>query len=233
MLVEVWSDIVCPWCYIGKRRFEAALDQFEHANQVEVRWRSFELDPRAPFRRPKTMAAHLAAKYGMSLEQAEDRLGYMDEIAAAEGLQYDLARTQGGNTFDAHRLIHLGYTRDAGTGAAVKETLLYAYFTELQPISEPEVLVEVGAKCGLDPDDVAGLLGSDRFAEDVRRDEAEATSLGCTGVPFFVFDRAFAVPGAQEMDTFLITMRRAWDRSKAESPPVDAGPACEDDACAI
>jgi len=233
VLVEIWSDIVCPWCYIGKRRFEAALASFEHAKEVQIRWRSFELDPRAAFRRPKPMAAHLAAKYGMTLEQAEARLEDMNRLAAAEGLAYDLANTQGGNTFDAHRLIHLGNVQDLATGGRVKEALLNAYFTDLLPISEPDVLLEIGAGSGLDPDEVGEVLATNRFAAEVRQDEAEAASLGCTGVPFFVFDRAIAVPGAQDPNTFLITLRRTWERSVAAGPTVVGGPACEDDACAI
>jgi predicted DsbA family dithiol-disulfide isomerase len=234
VLVEIWSDIVCPWCYIGKRRFEAALARFEHADRVEVRWRSFELDPTAPFRRSGTMAGHLAAKYGMSVEQAAARLADMDRLAAAEGLRYDLARTQGGNTFAAHRLVHLGYARDGATGAAVKEALLHAYFEDLEPVSEPEVLVRVGVAAGLDRDEVAGVVEGDRFAAEVRADEAEAAALGCTGVPFFVFDRRFAVSGAQDADTFLLTLQRAWERSH---PPLEAvgevAEGCSGPDCAI
>ena len=235
MLVEIWSDIVCPWCYIGKRRFETALAEFEHADEVEVRWRSFELDPHAPFRRSGNMAEHLAGKYGMSVEEAAGRLESMDRMAAAEGLGYDLARTQGGNTFAAHRLLHLAYEHGSDTGAAMKEALLKAYFVDLQAISEPDVLIDVAAGVGLDPDEVSELLESDRFAGEVRRDEAEAAALGCTGVPFFVFDRAFAVPGAQDADTFLATLRRAWERSHPtiETIVPGAGPVCTDDSCAI
>lgn len=213
--MEIWSDVVCPWCYIGKRRFDAALERFDHKEEVEVRWRSFELDPTAPFRRSGNMADHLAAKYGMTTDEAEERLQSLNELAAADGLHYDLARTQGGNTFDAHRLIHLAYERDAATGAAMKEALFHAYFEDLKPISEPDVLAEVAASVGLDPDDVTKTLDSDRFAGDVRRDEAEAAALGCTGVPFFVIDRAFAIPGAQDVDTVLITLNRAWERAQS------------------
>ncbi|HET6963539.1 MAG TPA: DsbA family oxidoreductase, partial [Acidimicrobiales bacterium] len=235
MLVEIWSDIVCPWCYIGKRRFESALARFEHADDVEVRWRSFELDPNAPFLRSGNMALHLAAKYGMTVEQATDRLQSLNRMAAEEGLDYDLAHTKGGNTFAAHRLIHLGYATDPATGAALKEALLEAYFIRLLPVSEPDVLVETAVKCGLDAGEVTEVLESDRFAGDVRRDEAEAAALGCTGVPFFVLDRAFAVPGAQDPETFLATMRRAWDRSHPAMEtviPTDGG-VCTDDSCGI
>jgi predicted DsbA family dithiol-disulfide isomerase len=233
MLVEIWSDVVCPWCYIGKRRFESALAQFEHADEVEVRWRSFELDPTAPFHRSGTMAEHLAAKYGMTAEQARERLESLDELAAADGLEYHLADTKGGNTFAAHRMIHLGYERDSATGVAVKEALLAAYFLDLQPVSDPDVLLEVGVRAGLDRQEVSDLLGSDRFAGEVRSDEAEAAALGCTGVPYFVIDRAFAVPGAQDAETFLVTLRRAWDRSHPVLETVPADGICTDDSCAI
>lgn len=236
MLVEIWSDVVCPWCYIGKRRFEAALERFEYSDEVEVRWRSFELDPRAPFRRSGTMAEHIAAKYGLSYDDAAARLESMNRLAARDGLSYDLARTQGGNTFDAHRLIHLGYEAGDATGAAVKEALLDAYFTRLQPVSEPDVLVEIGSKVGLDESEVRAMLESDRFAGEVRADELVAANLGCTGVPFFVIDRAFAIPGAQEPETFLATLERAWNRSHPSVPETVGGAdglACTDDECAI
>lgn len=235
MLVEIWSDVVCPWCYIGKRRFEAALDKFEHRDEVQVRWRSFELDPKAPFRRSGTMADHIAAKYGMSCEDAAARLESMNRLAAKDGLDYDLARTQGGNTLDAHRLIHLGYEHDAATGAEVKEALLRSYFTDLQPVSEPDVLVQVGTAAGFGEDEIRSMLESDRYVAEVRADELDARNLGCTGVPFFVIDRAFAIPGAQDVDTFLLTLQRAWDRSHptvVETVSPD-GAACTDDECVI
>jgi predicted DsbA family dithiol-disulfide isomerase len=231
VLVEIWSDVVCPWCYIGKRRFESARAEFEHADEVRVRWRSFELDPRAPGRRSGDMASHLAAKYGLSEEQAVSRLASMDALAAGEGLSFNLAETKGGNTFAAHRLIHLGDER--GIGDAVKEALLHAYFIDLQPVGEPAVLAEAGKQAGLDGAEVAELLAGDRFADAVRGDEAEATQLGATGVPFFVFDRAFAVPGAQAPEVFLSVLQRAWDRSHPVVVPVGDGPLCAGEACEI
>ncbi len=231
VLVEIWSDVVCPWCYIGKRRFEAALSRFEHADSVQVRWRSFELDPRAPFRRSGGMADHLAAKYGMTVEEARRRLADMDSMAAAEGLAFDLARTQGGNTFDAHRLIHLAYEAGPERGAATKEALLHAYFVDFLPVSEPDVLLEVGVAQGLERKEIEQLLAGDRFQAEVRADEAGAQSLGATGVPFFVIDRAFAIPGAQDPDTVLAVLRRAWDRRP--TVVVQGGDACDDGSCAV
>jgi predicted DsbA family dithiol-disulfide isomerase len=234
VLVEIWSDVVCPWCYIGKRRFEAALDGFEHKDEVEVRWRSFELDPDAPSHRSGDTAEHLAAKYGMTVADARERLKSMDKLAAAEGLHYDLAHTEGGNTFDAHRLIHLGYDKSPETGAALKESLFAAYFTDLRPVGEPETLVDVGVAAGLDKDEVAELLASNRFAGDVREDETEAARLGCTGVPFFVIDRAFAVPGAQDRETLLLALRRAWTSAHPlETVGTDGARSCSEGSCEI
>lgn len=234
MQVEIWSDVVCPWCYLGKRRFEAALGRFEHADQVEVRWRSFELDPHAPLARTGTMAEHLASKYAMTVEAARERLAQLDALAAAEGLPYQLARTRGGNSFDAHRLVHLGYEQDAATGAAVKEALLHAYFVDLQPVGDHGALTEAAVGVGLDPGEVRQVLAGDRFADQVHADERQAAELGCTGVPFFVVDRALAVPGAQDADTLLATLRRAWARSHP-APEVIGGPGglCTDDSCAV
>jgi len=221
---------------VGKRRFEAALARFEHAGEVEVVWRSFELDPRAPLRRSGTMVEHLATKYGMTVSEAGQRLESLNELAAGEGLRYDLANTKGGNTFAAHRLIHLANSESIELGGRLKEALLHAYFEELRPVSEPEELIDIAVGVGLDRDEVGEVLASDRFADEVRADEREAAELGCTGVPFFVIDRAFAVPGAQDSETFLVTLRRAWERSHPVEVVGAAGgsvSACEGDACAI
>jgi predicted DsbA family dithiol-disulfide isomerase len=170
----------------------------------------------------------------MTVERAEERLESMNRLAAAEGLAYDLAHTQAGNTFDAHRIIHLGYEKDSETGAGVKEALLKAYFIDLDPISEPEVLARVGKSVGLEYSEVAGVLESDRFSEEVREDELAARELGCTGVPFFVVDRSFAIPGAQDPATILAVLRRAWERSHPVEVVGSADPAmCADDGCGL
>jgi len=235
--VEIWSDVVCPWCYIGKRRFEAALARFEHAGEVELRWRSFELDPKAPPRRTRAYPEAMAHKYGVPVEQARARIGQLDALAAAEGLPFDLARTQGGNTFDGHRLIHLAEHLRPGAGAAMKEALLRAYFVDLLPVGERGTLLRVAESEGLGTDVVAATLDSDRFVAEVRADEDEAAALGCTGVPFFVIDRAWAVPGAQDSDTFLAVLRRAWTRSHPDAVSDQATGtgtgACSGDECAV
>jgi len=209
--VEIWSDVVCPWCYVGKRNLEAALAEFPHAEQVEIEWRSFELDPTTPTRVELSMDEVLERKYGMTPAQAADANRKMTELAASVGLEYHLDRVRIGNTFDAHRVIHLA--ADQGLGGIMKERLLRAYFTEGRAISDPGTLVELGAEVGLDPDRVAEVLASDDYATDVRADEARAVELGSTGVPFFVLDGRFGVPGAQPPDVLLRLLHRVWDSS--------------------
>jgi predicted DsbA family dithiol-disulfide isomerase len=203
--VEIWSDVVCPWCYIGKRRFESALDRFAHADEVEIEWRSFELDPEAPVLRGST-AEHLARKYGMTLEQVARSHERMTALAAAEGLEYHLDETQGGNTFDAHRVLQLAKSR--GRGDEMKERLMRAYFTEREPIGEREVLVRLGSELGFG--DAAEVLAGDGFADAVRADEREARLLGIHAVPFFVIDRYYGIEGAQPADVILQALDEAW-----------------------
>ena len=208
LTVEIWSDVVCPWCYIGKRRFEAALERFGHADEVTVMWRSFELDQEAPKVAEGTATERLAAKYGMSLERAQQLHAEMTERAAEEGLDFRFDLARGGNTFDAHRLIHLAATY--GHQAASKERLMRAYFTEGEPIADPETLIRVVAEVGVDPVEARDVLQTDRFAEDVREDELLASQLGIQGVPFFVLDRRYGVSGAQPPEVLVQALERAW-----------------------
>ena len=216
MKVEIWSDVVCPWCYIGKRNLEAALAEFPHRDRVEVEWRSFELDPTTPTRVELSMDEVLERKYGMSAEQASTANRQMTELAAKVGLEYHLDRVQIGNTFDAHRLIHLADAE--GRGGAMKERLLAAYFTEGRSVSDHATLAELAGDVELDPALVAEVLDGDAYAAEVRADEARAVELGSTGVPFFVIDGRFAVPGAQPPDVLLRFLNRVWD-STGESAP--------------
>jgi predicted DsbA family dithiol-disulfide isomerase len=205
MTVEIWSDVVCPWCYVGKRRFEHALEQFAHRDDVRLTWRSFQLDPAAPPERTHSGAEHLAAKYGMTVEQAEQSNAQMTELAAGEGLEYHLDRTRGGNSFDAHRLIHLAAAR--GRQDAMKERLMRAYFTEGEAIGDAETLVRLATEVGVDPD---GLL-NDAYADAVRADEELAMRIGIRGVPFFVLDRRHGVSGAQPSELLLEALDKAWE----------------------
>ena len=208
MKIEIWSDVVCPWCYIGKRRFEAALARFDGRGAVEVLWRSFELDPNAPRRQEGSLEEMLANKYGVTPEQAQAMNARVTKLAAQEGLDYHLDQAQRGNTFDAHRLLHLAAAH--GRQGEVKERLLHAYFTEGRSISEVEALVAIGREAGLPADEVRTMLASDRYAADVRTDEQRAAAFGIRGVPFFVIDEQFGISGAQETDVFLSALEQAW-----------------------
>jgi predicted DsbA family dithiol-disulfide isomerase len=233
MKVEIWSDVVCPWCYIGKRRFEAALARFEHRDEVELVWRSFELDPNAPVRRPGDAVARLAAKYGMSRDQALAAQANVTSVAAGGGLAFRLDRSQSGNTFDAHRLLHLAAAR--GIQDAVKERLLAAYLIEGEAIGEPETLIRLAAEAGLDADDARAVIEGDAYTDAVRADELEASEIGIRGVPFFVVDRKFAVSGAQPADVLVDVLRRAWSKAHPLVRVETGGgaAACEGDSCAV
>jgi predicted DsbA family dithiol-disulfide isomerase len=204
MTVEIWSDVVCPWCYVGKRRFEHALEQFPHRDQVELTWRSFQLDPTAPPTRTISSAEHLASKYGMSIEQAERSNAQMTELAAGEGLEYHLDETRGGNSFDAHRLIHLAKAQ--GLQDEMKERLMRAYFTEGAAIGDMETLARLASEVGVDP---SGLTG-EAFADTVHADEELAARIGIRGVPYFVLDRRYGVSGAQPSELLLQALEKAW-----------------------
>jgi predicted DsbA family dithiol-disulfide isomerase len=208
LTVEIWSDVVCPWYYIGKRRFEAALEAFEHRDEVTVMWRSFELDPEAPAVAEGSAAERLAAKYGMCLERAQTLHGEMTERGAAEGLEYRFDLARGANTFDAHRMIHLAATY--GHQGIAQERLMRAYFTEGEAISDRETLVRLVAELGVDAEEARTALEAGRFAEDVREDEALAARFGIQGVPFFVFDRRYGVSGAQPSEAILQALQTAW-----------------------
>jgi predicted DsbA family dithiol-disulfide isomerase len=213
MRVEIFSDVICPWCAVGKRRFEAALGQFEHADEVDVVWRAYELDPHAPLRREGDYVDRLARKYGMTREQAVAANEGLTATAAVEGLDFHFEHARPGNTFDAHRLLH--YAREAGRGLqdAFKERLFVAYFTEGAAVGEPATLVRLATEVGLDAHECTEILAGDRFADEVRDDEREALELGVTGVPFFVIDGKFGIPGAQDADTILRVLRRAWTKA--------------------
>lgn len=206
--MEIWSDVVCPWCYIGKRRLEAALDRFEHRDAVELRWRSFELDPSAPAVREGHYVGRLAAKYGVAVDEAQAMIDRMTATAAGVGLdvRFDIARP--GNTFDAHRLLHLAAER--GVQGALKERLFAATFTEGEPIADRHALVRLAPSVGLDADEVRSVLASDAYAEDVREDERRAAAYGIRGVPFFVVDGTYGVSGAQAPEALLDVLRKAW-----------------------
>jgi predicted DsbA family dithiol-disulfide isomerase len=207
MLIEVWSDIACPWCYIGKRRLESALAQFDHPAGVEVQWRSYQLDPSFPRGASEPEFAHLAAKFGGSLDRIRAMTDRVRAVAAGEGLAYDFENAVVVNTFDAHRVAHLGAAH--GLGAQMHERLLRARLIEGEDLSDADVMARLAGEVGVPADEARAVLGSDEYAQDVRDDVAEGAAIGVTGVPFFVFDRAFAVSGAQPVETFLLALDKA------------------------
>ena len=236
MNIEIWSDVVCPWCYIGKRRFERAVASFGHPGEVTVTYRSFELDPSASAERTGTHAEHLAGKYGMTIAQAEQANQQMTERAAADGLEFRLDLIRGGNTFDAHRLLHLA--KDHGLQPEMKERLMRATFTEGLPISDKPTLVRLATEAGLPAAEAQAVVDGDAYADAVRADEQQAASYGITGVPFFVADGKYAVSGAQSPEVLLQLLQRAHDDASALTPvgaPNDGNSeaSCDGDSCAV
>jgi predicted DsbA family dithiol-disulfide isomerase len=230
--VDVWSDVVCPWCAIGKRRLEQALAQFPHRDDVDVVWHAFELDPGAPAVQSGDNASRLARKYGRTRDEALAMMRHVEGVAAKDGLELQLTTARSGNTFDAHRVIRLA--AEHGLQGAVKERLLRGYMTENEAIGEREVLVKLAAEAGLDAEEVRATLASDRFGAEVRDDEGAARSLGINGVPFFVFGGKYAVSGAQPAPVMLRALEQAWAHveSEAREQTAEEGAACGPDGCA-
>ncbi|SFO34089.1 Predicted dithiol-disulfide isomerase, DsbA family [Geodermatophilus obscurus] len=230
MRIEVWSDVVCPWCYIGKRRLEAALERFPHRDEVEVVWRSFQLDPSVPEGETHATLPTLAARYGRPVEEMRAMMRHVEETAAGEGLTYDLANGVGGNTLLAHELTHLAAER--GLQGAMEERLFSAYFQEGRPVFDVDSLVPLAVEVGLDEAEVRAALADHRYRPTVLEDAGTARALGATGVPFFVVDRRYGAAGAQPADLLLQLLERAW----ADAHPLTTVPAadgCEGDSCAV
>jgi len=208
--VDIWSDIACPWCYVGKRRIEAALKQFEHRDDVNIVWRSFELDPSAPpIRDPSvSFVARLARKYRSTEAEAEATLKRMTDAAAEDGLSLRFDQIRPGNTFDAHRLLHLALER--GRQDPLKERLLLAYFTEGELMGEQSTLVRMGTEAGLDEAEARGVLDGDAYGQQVRDDQAEARERGINGVPFYLVADRIGVSGAQSPESLCHVLRQAW-----------------------
>lgn len=234
MQVEIWSDIVCPWCYIGKRRFEAALANFKQRDQIQITWKSFQLDPNAPRVSDETLNQMLAKKYGMSAEKAASANAQVTSLAAQVGLDYHLELAHPGNTFDAHRLIHLAANH--GLQGEMKERLMLAYFTEGQPVGDVETLIKLAVEVGLDADEARTVLAGDTYADEVIADEREARTLGISGVPFFVIDEKYGISGAQPTELFQQALEQAWSESHPlirVTANTQDGDSCEGDSCAI
>jgi predicted DsbA family dithiol-disulfide isomerase len=236
--VEIWSDVVCPWCYIGKRRFEAALERFGHRDEVEVEWKAFELDPSSVSGtrgKDGDHVRHISAKYGIEPAEAQKMLDNVTANAAQEGIEARFEKAVGANTLDAHQVIHLGGVR--GIQDAVKERLMRAYFTEGEAVGDRETLVRLGAEAGLDAEEVRTVLETGRYVDDVRGDENEAAAFGIRGVPFFVIDRKYGVSGAQPADALLEVLEQVWTENNPTPvlTPVGGGDAqaCGPDGCPV
>ncbi len=230
--IDIWSDIACPWCYVGKRHLEQALARFPHKDDVAIVWRAFELDPSAPKIRDasQSYAERLAGKYGTTPAQAQGMIDRMVDTAARDGLEFRFDRIRPGNTFDAHRLLHLAHER--GKQDALKERMLRAYMTEGQAIGDRDVLAGLAREVGLDEQDVRDVLAGDRYASEVRKDEAMARELGINGVPFFVLADRFGVSGAQPAEVLLGALERAWaELPKPRLETFAEGAVCGPDGC--
>jgi predicted DsbA family dithiol-disulfide isomerase len=207
MQVEIWSDIICPWCYIGKRRFETALADFSLKEDVHVTWRSFELDPDAPRQRTGTLEEMLAQKYNVSPQEAAAMNARVTAVARESGLDYQLSSARPGNTFDAHRLLHFAASRQLGERAA--ERLMHGYFSESLPVGDRAALARLAPEFGIAESEALAMLESDAYTGDVRADEARAAKFGITVVPFFVFDEKSGISGAQPVEVFAEALQQA------------------------
>jgi predicted DsbA family dithiol-disulfide isomerase len=232
--IDIWSDIACPWCYLGKRRLEQALTRFQHRDEVEIVWRAFELDPSAPrVSDPKQSFAELLAhKYRTSPAQAQVMIDSVVGTVAKDGLKLRFDHIRPSNTFDAHRLLHLAH--DRGKQDALKERFMRAYLTEGQAIGEHEVLIPLACEVGLDEAEVRAVLGSDRYAAEVRKDESIAREQGIHGVPFFVLAGRFSVEGAQPAAAFSSVLDRAWSELHGPESKIERfaeGAVCGPEGC--
>lgn len=205
MRIEIWSDVICPWCYIGKRRFEAALAAFPHKEKVTVVWRSFELDTKSPPQYSETLIEMLSRKYHVSLQEAENMNSRVSSLAKEVGLNYRLSEARPGNTFDAHRLLHLAASRQLGDKAT--ERLMHAYFSEALPVGDRTALANLAPEFGISSNDALAMFESDAFVEAVRADESRASALGISGVPFFVIDGKIGISGAQPVEVFAEALK--------------------------
>lgn len=211
MQIEVWSDVICPWCYIGKRKLEIALSKFPHWENVQVVWRSFELDTAAARNPSGTLNEMLAAKYDVTLQEAEAMNARVTQAAREVGLEYHLERARPGNTFDAHRLLHFAASRQLGDVAS--ERLMRGYFSESLPVGDIDALARLAPEFGIPEQEARSVLESDAYEIAVRADEARAADFGISGVPCFVIDESIVIAGAQPVEVFADTLLQAWQES--------------------
>ncbi|MCU9612352.1 DsbA family oxidoreductase [Caldibacillus lycopersici] len=238
MKIEIWSDFVCPFCYMGKRRLENAMEQFAHRNEIEVEYKSYQLDPEAKHIEGMNFYETFSKLKGFPLEQTIAMNKQVAQQASTLQLTYNFDTMKYANTFDAHRVAK--YAAEKGKGKEATERFLYAYFTESKLISDHETLIELAGEIGLDKEEVAEVLASDRYAQAVHHDIRQAYQIGVQGVPFFVFNRKYAISGAQPETVFLQTLEKVWEEETNVKPVLqtlnptgaDAG-VCTDEGCEI
>jgi predicted DsbA family dithiol-disulfide isomerase len=241
MRIEIWSDVVCPWCYIGKRRLEKALAVLTSTGsiggEVDIVYRSFQLDPSAPAVATQTIAEHLGAKYGGGADVGQQLIDRVEAVAAEEGLLFRMGEAKRGNTLDAHRLLHLALAAGPEVQARLKEELLAAYFLRCENVADHDVLVRSATAAGIDEVRARELLAGDDYADAVEADIRRASALGANGVPFFVVDEKYGVSGAQPTEVFGQVLQRAWDDAHPKLDMVGgqdaSAEACGPDGCAI
>jgi predicted DsbA family dithiol-disulfide isomerase len=238
MKIEVWSDYVCPFCYIGKRRLEQALEQFPQKDEIEVDFKSFELDPNSPLYNGKSIHEVLATKYGMTIEQAKQANKNVGEQAASVGLTYNFDEMKPTNTFDAHRLSK--YAESVGKEKLVTEKLLFSYFTESKNIGDVDTLADIAADCGLNREEALAIIkDKTAYANDVRIDESLAQQYGVTGVPFFIINQKYAISGAQPLETFVNALNKVWEEENPKPKFEDLSSSdapdalCTDESCVV
>ena len=219
MKVEIWSDVMCPFCYIGKRKFELALEQFPQKDQIQIEWKSFQLNPSMKTEPGRSINDYLSEIKGWSPEYAQEMNNHVSGIAAEVGLEYNMDKAVVANSFDAHRFVQ--YAKTKGKGDDAEEQLFKAYFTDGKNTADHDTLIELGTQIGLDPTELKEILAGTKFSEQVRNDIYEAQQVGARGVPFFVLDRKYAVSGAQQPETFLGALEKSFSEwEKANPAPI-------------
>lgn len=231
MKIEIWSDVVCPFCYVGKRKIEKALDKFPYKGKVEIEWKSFQLNPDQKTNPNISTLEHLAQSKGWSMDQTREITSNVVNMAAAQGLEFDFEKAVVANTKNAHRLIHLA--KESGKGGEMKERLLSAYFSEGKNVDDAATLISLGKEVGLAEEKIKAMLESDLFEKAVDQDIYESRQIGVKGVPFFVLDRKFGISGAQADAVFDQTLEKAWVEYAKENPVLKMAGAADGESCEI
>lgn len=218
MNIDIWSDVRCPFCYIGKKKFELALEKFPHKEAVNVNWKSFQLDPNLKTQPDVSPKEHFATQKGISIQEVEGMYQHVMDAAKDVNLELNLDKSVVANSFNAHRLIQLAKTKNLGN--EIEEELFKAHFVDGKNIDDKMALTEIGLSIGLNEKEVKDVIASDTFSAEVQQDEAEARFIGVGGVPFFVLDNKYAVSGAQSPATFLSALTQVWEEAEAKKSPV-------------